>query len=159
METLAALSVIEVGGDRLRMEQAWALRRRVFIEEQHVPEEVELDADDARAFHALALERASPADPASLAGPERPVGCGRMLAHGDYVKIGRMAVLAERRGAGIGRRVLEFLVERARQRGFRRAVLDAQLHAEGFYRKQGFTPVGEIFEEAGIMHRRMERAL
>ncbi|HVB80955.1 MAG TPA: GNAT family N-acetyltransferase [Candidatus Binataceae bacterium] len=147
MDSAAALSVIEVGDDRSRMEQAWALRRRVFIEEQQVPEEIERDADDTRALHALALEGG------------RPVGCGRMLAHGDYVKIGRMAVAAERRGAGIGRRVLEFLIENARRRGFRRAVLDAQLHAEGFYFKQGFTPVGEVFEEAGIMHRRMERAL
>jgi predicted GNAT family N-acyltransferase len=147
MDVSAAFSVIEVGGDRSRMEQAWALRRRVFIEEQQVPEEIELDADDARAFHALALEGG------------RPVGCGRMLAHGDYVKIGRMAVLAERRGAGIGRGVLQFLVEHARQRGARRAVLDAQVHAQGFYLKQGFTPVGEVFEEAGIMHRRMERVL
>jgi predicted GNAT family N-acyltransferase len=144
MDPQPALTVIEVGSDRSRMEQAWALRRRVFIEEQHVPEEIELDADDARAVHALALER------------QRPVGCGRMLECGDYVKIGRMAVSAERRGAGVGRRVLEFLLERARRRGFRRAVLDAQLHAEGFYLKQGFTPVGEVFEEAGIMHRRME---
>ena len=159
MDAPAALSVIEVGGDRSRMEQAWALRRRVFIEEQHVPEEIELDADDARAVHALALEGASPASPASPAHPERPVGCGRMLAHGDYVKIGRMAVLVERRGIGVGRRVLEFLIEHARQRGFRRAVLDAQVHAEGFYLKQGFIPVGEVFEEAGIMHRRMEREL
>jgi predicted GNAT family N-acyltransferase len=153
MEARAAVSVIEVGDDRSRMEQAWALRRRVFIEEQHVPEEIELDADDARAVHALALEVANPN------GTERPVGCGRMLVHGDYVKIGRMAVLAERRGTGVGRRVLEFLLEHARQRGFRRAVLDAQMHAEGFYLKQGFIPVGEVFEEAGIMHRRMERAL
>src|ERR1700740_464270 len=156
MEAKAPLSVIEVGHDRSRMEQAWALRRRVFIEEQHVPEEIELDADDARAVHALALEDASPASPAHS---ERPVGCGRMLEHGDYVKIGRMAVLAERRGTGVGRRVLEFLIEHARQRGFRRAVLDAQMHAEGFYLKQGFTPIGEVFEEAGIIHRRMERLL
>src|SRR5262245_54168687 len=147
MDAPAALSVIEIGEDRSRMEQAWALRRRIFIEEQHVPEGIELDADDASAFHALALEG------------ERPVGCGRMLARGNYVKIGRMAVLAERRGRGIGRSVLEFLIEQARRRGFRRAVLDAQLHAEGFYLKQGFAPMGEVFEEAGIMHRRMERAL
>lgn len=147
MDTPAAITVIEVGGDRSRMQEAWALRRRVFIEEQHVPEEIELDADDARAFHALALEDG------------RPVGCGRMLEHGDCVKIGRMAVLPERRGAGVGRRVLEFLMEQARRRGFRRAVLDAQLHAEGFYLKQGFIPVGDAFKEAGIMHRRMERAL
>ena len=147
MDASALLRVIEVAGDHARMEQAWALRRRVFIEEQHVPEEIELDADDARAIHALALEG------------ERPVGCGRMLERDGYVKIGRMAVLAERRRTGVGGRVLAFLVERARQSGFKRAVLDAQLHAEGFYLKQGFTPVGEVFEEAGIMHRRMERVL
>ena len=147
MDASAPLRVIEVGGDRARMQQAWALRRRVFIEEQHVPEEIELDADDAGAIHALALEG------------EHPVGCGRMLERDGYVKIGRMAVVAERRRAGVGRRLLAFLVERARQGGFKRAVLDAQLHAEGFYLKQGFMPVGGVFEEAGIMHRRMERAL
>jgi predicted GNAT family N-acyltransferase len=141
------LCVIEIGGDRARMEQAWTIRRRVFIEEQHVPEEIELDDDDAHALHALALEDG------------RAVGCGRMVAHADRVKIGRMAVLRERRGAGVGRAVLEFLIEQARRRGFRRAVLDAQLHAEGFYRQQGFVPIGEVFEEAGIPHRRMERAL
>ncbi len=147
MDSPGALRVIEIGADRALMEQAWAIRRRVFIEEQHVPEEIELDADDARAVHALALEDG------------RPVGCGRMVAHADYVKIGRMAVLRERRRTGVGRAVLEFLVEQARRRGFHRAVLDAQLHAEGFYREQGFTPVGEVFEEAGILHRTMERAL
>jgi predicted GNAT family N-acyltransferase len=147
MESEPRLIMIEIGDDRARMQQAWDIRRRVFIEEQQVPEEIELDADDLRAFHAVALEGG------------RPVGCGRMLEQGEYVKIGRMAVIRERRGAGVGRRILEFLVESARRRGFKRAALDAQLHAEGFYLKQGFTPVGEIFEEASILHRRMERAL
>ncbi len=147
MAARGALQVVEIGADRARMEQAFAIRRRVFIEEQRVPEEIELDADDARALHVLALEDG------------RAVGCGRMVAHADYAKIGRMAVLRERRGAGVGRAMLEFLVASARERGFRRAVLDAQLHAEGFYLKLGFTAVGEVFEEAGIMHRRMERAL
>jgi predicted GNAT family N-acyltransferase len=138
---------VEIGEDRSLMEQAWKIRRRVFIEEQHVPEEIELDADDARAFHAIALESGS------------PIGCGRMVPHSDYVKIGRMAVLETHRGTGVGRRVLEFLMDHARRRGFRRAVLDAQTHAEEFYKKQGFIAVGAAFEEAGIMHRRMERAL
>lgn len=142
-----AVRVIEIGDDRALMEQAWTIRRRVFIEEQNVPEEIELDADDARAVHALALESG------------RPVGCGRMVAHEDYVKIGRMAVLRPRRRTGVGRALLGFLVAEARRRGFGRAVLDAQLHAEGFYLKLGFTPLGDVFEEAGIAHRRMERAL
>jgi predicted GNAT family N-acyltransferase len=147
MDGSGALVVIEAGGDRSRMEQAWEVRRRVFIEEQHVPEQIELDADDAQAFHALALK-----------GRE-PVGCGRMVPRGEYVKIGRMAVLEGQRGQGIGRALLQFLMEHARRSGFRRAVLDAQAHAEEFYRKQGFISVGEVFEEAGIAHRRMERAL
>lgn len=129
------------------MEQAWAIRRIVFIEEQHVPEEMEMDADDAHAFHALALEGS------------RPVGCGRMVSHDDYVKIGRMAVLRERRGEGIGRSILAFLMEHARQQGFRRAILHAQLTAEGFYLKNGYIPEGAVFEEAGIAHRRMFREL
>ena len=130
------------------MASAHAIRRRVFIEEQHVPEELELDEDDQHAVHALAL----------MDG--RAVGCGRFVAHGPVeVKIGRMAVLADVRGSGIGQAILEFLMNEAQRRGFSRAVLHAQLSAEGFYLKQGFVPVGPAFEEAGISHRKMERSL
>ncbi len=130
------------------MERAWAIRRLVFIEEQRVPEEIEMDADDAHAFHALAL----------LDG--EAVGCGRMVAHGEKeVKIGRMAVLRNLRERGIGREILRFLMERARNRGELTAILHAQLSAEGFYLKEGFKPVGGVFDEAGIPHRQMERAL
>lgn len=130
------------------MQRAFAIRRRVFIEEQHVPEEIELDADDDRAFHALAI-----LDGVAL-------GCGRMLEHDDgEVKIGRMAVLREFRGTGIGAHILRFLIDRARARGLGRAILHAQLTAEGFYLKEGFKPVGGVFDEAGIAHRKMERDL
>jgi predicted GNAT family N-acyltransferase len=130
------------------MERAYAIRRRVFIEEQRVPEEIELDADDAHAFQALAL----------LDGVA--IGCGRMLEHGgSEVKIGRMAVLPEFRKTGVGAHILRFLIESARTRGFRKAILHAQLTAEGFYLKQGFSPVGGVFDEAGIAHRKMEREL
>ncbi len=129
------------------MARAYAIRRRVFIEEQRVPEEIELDADDARAFHALA----------TLGGDA--IGCGRMLDHGEEVKIGRMAVLPPLRGTGVGRYILRFLMDRARARGFRKAILHAQLSAEGFYLKEGFTPVGGVFDEAGIVHRKMEKFL
>ncbi len=145
--TSGAPITIVVIRDRSAMEQAWAVRRRVFIEEQGVPEAIELDDEDAIATHVLALDG------------DRPVGCGRMAAHDDHVKIGRMAVLRERRGEGIGRRILDYLMELARERQFRKAVLHAQLHAEGFYLKCGYLPQGAIFEEAGIPHRLMERAL
>jgi len=130
------------------MKRAHAIRRRVFIEEQQVPEEIEMDADDAHAFHALAI----------LDGVA--VGCGRMVEHGaGEVKIGRMAVLLDKRKAGVGAQILRFLIDRARTRGFRKAILHAQLTAEGFYLKEGFTPVGGVFDEAGIAHRAMERQL
>jgi predicted GNAT family N-acyltransferase len=83
-----------------------------------------------------------------------------MLDHGDSeVKIGRMAVLREFRGTGVGAHILRFLIDRARARGLRRAILHAQLTAEGFYLKEGFNPVGGVFDEAGIAHRKMERDL
>ena len=130
------------------MARAYAIRRRVFIEEQQVPEEIELDADDTRAFHALAT-----------VGNDA-IGCGRMLDHGDgEVKIGRMAVLPEFRGTGIGREILSFLMKSARERGLRKAILHAQLTAQGFYLKEGFTPLGDTFDEAGIAHRKMVKLL
>jgi predicted GNAT family N-acyltransferase len=140
------ISLVEVR-DEAMMRQAWALRREVFIIEQGVPEEIELDEDDAAALHVIALDG------------ELVVGCGRMVPHGESVKIGRMAVPRARRRHGIGRLVLESLMEKARARGFQRAILHAQLHAEGFYLQCGFDPRGEVFEEAGIPHRLMERLL
>jgi predicted GNAT family N-acyltransferase len=130
------------------MQRAHAIRRRVFIEEQNVPEEIEMDADDAHAFHALAI----------LDGVA--IGCGRMVEHGaSEVKIGRMAVLREFRNTGIGAAILRFLIDRARTRGSHKAILHAQLTAEGFYLKEGFSPIGGVFDEAGIAHRLMEREL
>jgi predicted GNAT family N-acyltransferase len=130
------------------LQRAHAIRRRVFIEEQDVPEEIEMDADDAHAFHALA----------TLDGVA--IGCGRMVDHGaSEVKIGRMAVLQEFRNAGVGATILRFRIDHTRDRGIRKAILHAQLTAEGFYLKKGFTPVGGVFEEAGIAHRLMERVI
>lgn len=143
---IAGLSIVPIENAE-QMRHAHDIRRRVFIEEQHVPEEIEMDADDAHAFHALAI----------LDG--KPVGCGRFVTHGDEVKIGRMAVLANRRTHGVGREILVYLMRIARERGYRHAVLHAQMTAEGFYLKNGYTPVGEVFEEAGIAHRKMVREL
>lgn len=138
------ISVVAIASPA-ELEQAWSIRRHVFIEEQHVPEEIELDEDDRLAFHALAF----------LDGVA--VGTGRMVFHGDdEVKIGRMAVRSDLRASGIGREILLFLMSEARARGFKKAVLHAQLTAEGFYLKCGYRPVGGAFDEAGIAHRKME---
>jgi predicted GNAT family N-acyltransferase len=116
----------------------------VFVQEQHVPAEIEMDDMDAASLHALAYARGA------------PVGTGRLLPDGH---IGRLAVLREARAQGVGSAILARLVEEAGRRGLREAVLSAQTHARRFYRSQGFTPVGPVYEEAGIPHQEMRRTL
>ena len=121
------------------------VRRRVFIDEQRVPENLEWDDVDEACTHALA----SGSDGA-------PVGCGRLLADGH---IGRMAVLASWRGRGVGDALLATLVETARARGDARVLLNAQTHALPFYARHGFVAQGAPFEEAGIPHQAMRLVL
>jgi predicted GNAT family N-acyltransferase len=122
--------------------EASRIRFRVFVEEQGVPREIELDELDPRCVHALAFDG------------ERAVGTGRLLPDAH---IGRMAVLEGWRGRGVGGLILESLAAKARERGDRRVFLSAQVHAIEFYARHGFRAVGEIYEEAGIPHRAMER--
>lgn len=118
------------------------LRTAVFVEEQGVPADMEWDADDAAALHAVSYNRLGV-----------PVATGRLLASDRGVAhIGRMAVTRLLRGGGFGREVLQALVAAAQSRGDREVRLHAQRSAEGFYRREGFVPRGETFEEAGIPH-------
>jgi predicted GNAT family N-acyltransferase len=138
-------------GDAPRLEEALAIRMRVFVEEQSVPLDLEIDEhdrDDPAARHALVR----------VAG--RAVATGRYyLLDADAVQIGRLAVLAGWRGQGVGARLLDALLDEARRGGFGRASLDAQTQALDFYRKAGFAEEGETFFDAGILHQRMTRTL
>ncbi len=125
--------------------RARRVRDAVFIVEQKVPVALEWDEWDALCDHALALDAQSNA-----------VGTARLLPDGH---LGRMAVLAQWRGKGVGRALAQALLEKARERGLRRTVLHAQAHAAGFYRKLGFVEFGAEFEEAGITHIAMSLAL
>jgi predicted GNAT family N-acyltransferase len=139
-----------MGWERARAE-ASRIRFQVFVEEQGVPRDIELDERDARCVHALAH------------ADGKAVGTGRLLPREEdapaVAHVGRMAVLAEWRGRGIGSRILEALIGEARERGDRQVALSAQIHALEFYRGHGFEPVGEIYEEAGIPHRKMRRGI
>ncbi len=118
-----------------------AVRETVFVEEQGVPLALEWDGRDAEALHLLAEDEQG-----------RPIGTGRLLPDGH---IGRMAVLAAWRGRGVGTALLRRLMDLGVAQGHRRLVLAAQLTAIPFYQRLGFEPVGEVFEDAGISHRRM----
>jgi predicted GNAT family N-acyltransferase len=122
-----------------------AVRRTVFIDEQRVPANLEWDAIDAQCVHALAED---------LDGA--PIGCGRLLPDGH---IGRVAVLAAWRGQGVGAALLVRLVGVARAHGHGRAILNAQVQAMPFYARYGFVAQGAPFDEAGIAHQVMTRAL
>lgn len=117
------------------------LRRTVFILEQQVPESLEWDEFDAVSLHALAHDARGCA-----------VGTGRLLPDGH---VGRMAVLRDWRGRGVGSAILAFLIDQGRRRGDTALHLNAQIHAIGFYERHGFAVHGDEFPDAGIPHRRM----
>ncbi len=121
---------------------AAALRTEVFVEEQEIPQELEWDEHDAKALHALVLNKLG-----------QPVATGRLLQpQPKLAQIGRMAVSKALRGGNLGRMVIDSLVEAARQRGDHQVILHAQCSAEGFYRRLGFKAHGEVFQDAGIDH-------
>ena len=123
---------------------AYLIRRAVFILEQGVPEALELDELDPSALHALAYQDG------------QCVGTGRLVNLGNgQAQIGRMAVLRNFRGQGIGRAILERLLLTATAEGASSLILHAQLTAMPFYEKLGFVGQGSIYEEAGIPHRNM----
>jgi YbgC/YbaW family acyl-CoA thioester hydrolase len=147
----AGESMIEVraGGWAELGDEARRIRTEVFVQEQHIPTELEWDDGDATAIHAVAFNRLG-----------QGVATGRLVQERPGVaRIGRMAVNRMLRGSGVGRQVLQTLMAAAAGRGDREAVLHAQRSAEEFYTGMGFRPRGEVFEEAGIAHIEMARAL
>lgn len=120
------------------------LRRIVFIDEQGVSESDERDGLDDQAVHLLAR----------LGG--RPVGSARLLTMGQTGKIGRVCVLAEQRGTGLGAALIAAAIHQFRTMpGVANVKLGAQTHALGFYEKLGFVPYGPEYDDAGIPHRDM----
>jgi predicted GNAT family N-acyltransferase len=141
-----------------QMESALSVRRRVFIEEQGVSEDEEIDQYDAEPEWGRSVVHVL----GRLGSLGMPVATGRLLLDyppGEYVHIGRVAVLPEFRGYGYGRVVMEALQEEARRRGRPGITLAAQLHAIPFYERLGYVARGEVFLDAGIEHRWMDLAL
>ncbi len=136
---------IRVGGWNQLRAYAMAVRYAVFVREQHIPAQFELDEYDPQAVHAVAF------DPCGV-----PLATGRLLPDGH---IGRMAVLRSARGQGIGTVILRTLVAIAKGRGMRELRLHAQIDAVGFYEHHGFVAIGEPYDEVGILHRTMVRSL
>lgn len=125
-----------------------ALRRTVFIEEQGIAEPEEWDDLDGQAVHLLALDTDGHA-----------VGTARLLWDGDAGRIGRVCVLKDARGTGLGAELIRFGMDWFREKEATSVVLGAQCHAAGFYGKLGFVAEGEIYDDAGIPHQEMRSPL
>ena len=133
---------IEIVSWSCKQAELYSVRRAVFIEEQNVSESIELDGRDPDCFHVLASDTKG-----------RPVGTARMDGKG---RIGRMAVLHDYRRRGIGRKMIQALMDYGRKNAITDFHLSAQITAIGFYNKMGFEPYGEEFIEAGITHINMK---
>jgi len=118
------------------------VRKKVFVKEQNVPGDIEIDGLDSEAKHVLVFDA------------DKAIGTGRILFDGH---IGRIAVEKQYRCRGIGRIIVEKLVEIAKGLQLSEVWLSSQYHAKGFYQKLGFIEVGDIYQEAGIDHIKMKK--
>lgn len=123
------------------------IREEVFVKEQNVPIEIEMDEFDDPAHHIIIYEN------------HKPVTVGRLLEKENHYVIGRIAVLKEFRGKQYGKVVMENILTKAKDLGAKEIRLHAQFYAKNFYEKLGFEAYGEIFDEAGIDHISMKKYL
>jgi predicted GNAT family N-acyltransferase len=138
---------IKVADNNIMYNQCLEIRKRVFVEEQNVPMDREVDEYEDVATHILLID-------------DEPIGTVRYRPTSeDMIKVERMAVLPEERGRKLGFKLMEFVHDHAREHGYTRAKLGAQVHAIDFYRKLGYTVSSDEFEDAGIPHVYMERTL
>ncbi|MEX2461823.1 MAG: GNAT family N-acetyltransferase [Paenibacillaceae bacterium] len=134
------------------LNQCFIIRKEVFVEEQGVPADIEIDEYDITpdaCAHTLVLSEG------------KPVGTGRWRAYNeDTAKLQRLAVLKSNRGSGLGKSLIQALEKQASDAGYLFCILDGQCQAEAFYHKLGYVTISEQpFEEAGIMHVRMQKTL
>lgn len=124
-------------------EKVFALRFEVFVDEQNVPPEIEIDEKDDNAIHIIAEEEGV------------TVGCARAVLSENSAYIGRIAVKKNLRGRHIGIQICRFVIDYCEEQGCKYIWLNAQVQAQGFYEKLGFKSEGEPFMEAGIEHIKM----
>lgn len=148
---MKSLYQIQTVQSEKEMADAMSVRKIVFIEEQEVPEDLEIDEHDtpgSGTIHFVAYRG------------EEPVGASRLRPYAPGVgKVERVAVNKTERGTGLGRQIMLAMEESAKKHGFHTLKLNAQTHAQRFYEKLGYEPHGDVFDEAGIEHIAMVKSL
>jgi predicted GNAT family N-acyltransferase len=135
------------GNNEMLWNDAVTVRRKVFVEEQQVPEEEEIDQFESESTHFVLYDEG------------QPVGAGRFRTIDGVGKIERICVLPHYRSRGAGRLIMESIEQFAKEKGIAKAKLNAQTHAEHFYQKLGYETVSDIFMDAGIPHVTMVKEL
>src|ERR1043166_7895758 len=128
---------------KAELAKAFRIRLRVFVREQGVPRDIEIDNSDRDALHFLAYI------------DDKPAGTARLVINENRAKIGRMAVLKSFRRRGTGKRLLDRAIAAARRAGAEEIFLHAEVPFIPFYEPAGFRAIGRTFDEAGIPHRKM----
>jgi predicted GNAT family N-acyltransferase len=146
-EEMELSTIVEIRATDPLMSAVYALRHEVFVVEQGVPEELEVDEDDTVAAHLAALSDGN------------VIGTLRIVRHERTVKIGRMAVSVSLRKKGIGRELMDFAAATASRGGAEEILLGAQLTAREFYKRLGYVEEGAVFDDAGIPHVMMRKKL
>lgn len=152
------MTTVRLAASPDEVQEAYAVRSTVFVDEQQVPVELELDDADPTADHLVAVEADTVVGTGRLV-VEPPGFEGTDPALGQVGHLGRLAVLPRARGSGLGVTLVRAIERRAGERGLRVMVLSAQTYAEGFYERLGYTAYGAVFDDAGIDHRWMRREL
>ncbi len=141
----STITIVQTPAER---DACYDIRKAVFVEEQAVPLELEMDEYDDSATHFLLRD-----------AEQTPLATARLLDKHGLAKIGRVAVIKEARGRGLGLTLMQFVLDEATRRGFAEALLDSQTYAVPFYERLGFAAEGEEFDDAGIPHFLMRRRL
>jgi len=135
--------------NKQELDDAFKIRRIVFVHEQQVPEDIEIDEYENESDHFVVYD-------SSL----RPLGAGRLRQIGNQqAKVERICIAKEFRGQGLGDQMMKKIEEVAKEKGINTLYLHAQDHAEGFYQRLGYQTISEPFDEAGIIHIKMKKEL
>jgi len=126
--------------NKSELDETFEIRKTVFVEEQNVPVELEIDGLDQEAEHFIAYIN------------KKPIGCARIRIKNNFAKLERIAIIGEYRNKGFGKQLTKFLIDYCKQKKFDEIRLHSQIYVSDFYKKLGFKFVGENFFEAGIEH-------
>lgn len=129
------------------MKKAYEIRKTVFIEEQNVPPEIEVDEHENEATHFICYDE------------DKVIGAGRLRYVGEHGKLERICVLKPYRGKSFGKQIIAAMEEEILNKGYDKALLNAQTHAKQFYEQLGYTVISNEFIDAGIPHVTMEKNL